>query len=127
EAVFVDTVADRIGETRPTRVVLWGFDDRAAVDAAVADTGLSTRPRTQVVRSWDQRKPDAILDTLEVKQRLGTPWYRILDGGNAVTMHPEWQATNLPPNRELLSTAIPIRARCNLGIVADLRAALDDV
>lgn len=127
EVVFVDSVADRLGETRPTRVVIWGFDDRGAIDAALADSGLAARRNTQVARSWDPPKPDSVLDTLEVKQLLGTPWYRILDGGNSVTMHPQWQATNLPDNRELLNDQIPVRARCNVAIVADLRAALAEV
>lgn len=124
EIVMTTALADRLGETRATRTIVWGFDDRAAADAAFAANGLTGRPDTEVARSWDAPDPDSVFSTLEIKQRVGTPWYKVGEGGTSVTMHPAWRASNLPAGRELLNDAIAIRARCNLTIVADLRAAL---
>ena len=127
EVVLTTDLATRLGETRDMRTIIWGFDDRAAFDAAVAATGLDAPRDTKVSRSWDLRNPDSVLDTLDLKRQLGIPWYRVLGGGTGVTMHSQWVATNLTPGRELLSAQIPIRARCNVRILDDLKAALADV
>ena len=124
ELVLTTPLADRLGETRSTRSIIWGFTDRARLDAAVTASGIERRADTEVARSWDPPDPDSVLNTLDIKRQLGTPWYQVTDGGNGVTMHPAWRAANLPATRELLNEQIPIRARCHLRIVADLRAAL---
>jgi hypothetical protein len=57
---------------------------------------------------------------------LGEPWYRF-EANGSISMHPTWIATNLRPGRELLNSAIPIRARCHVKVVNGLKAALAEV
>jgi hypothetical protein len=119
-------VADRLGETEDTRTIIFGFDSRQAVDAALAASGLEARANTQVRRSWDATDPDGTLSTLRVKLLLGEAWYRLEPDGS-VTMHDGWKATNLTPQRVLLNDQIQIYARCHVRIVDDLRAAFAEV
>jgi hypothetical protein len=126
ELVFTTDVADRLGATADTRVVLWGFDDRDALDAELADVGVLGRKDTKVNRSWDPPDPDDTLSTARTKAALGEPWYRFESDGS-VSMHPDWKAANLTPGRELLNTQIPIRARCHRFVVDDFAAALAEV
>lgn len=124
DMIITTDVAARLGATADTRVVIWGFSDRAAIDRALAE--LEARPRTRVLRSWSAPNPDSTLGTPRVKQALGEPWYGFAaDGG--VVMHPDWVARHLTDGRVLLDPAIPIRARCHVKVVGALRAALADV
>lgn len=125
ELVFTFAVADRLGATYDTRVVIHDFD-RGALDRAIAAEGLETRRDTHVARSWGPRDPDGTLSTVRTKALLGEPWYRFDDDGS-VSMHPTWLATNLTPTRELLDETIRIRARCHVQVVGDVRSALADV
>ena len=45
---------------------------------------------------------------------VGEPWYQVV-ADDAIEMHPAWKAAYLPSGRILLSSAIPIRARCLCG------------
>ena len=126
ELVFNTEVADRLGATQPTRVMIWGFDDRGAFDQAMVDVGLLGRRDTRVSRSWDPPNPDSTLSTARTKVALGEPWYRLLSTG-AVSMHPTWRDANIMATRELLNPTVRIRARCHLLVVDDLKAALADV
>ncbi len=125
ELVFTYDVAARLGATEDTRVVIHDFD-RAALDAAIAREGLDDRPDTRVARSWDPPRPDSTLDTMDTKVLLGEPIYRF-NGDGSISMHPDWVATNLPDDRELLNDQIRIRARCHRAVVGDLRAALAEM
>ena len=52
--------ADRLGVTRLSRIVLWGFDSRSDINRELADNGLiSTSIRIR--RSWDAFDPDLTL------------------------------------------------------------------
>jgi hypothetical protein len=126
EMVFTTPVADRLGATSDTRVVIWGFDDRVGLDAQLAAVGVLGRRDTKVNRSWDPRDPDDTISTARTKVALGEPWYR-LDGDGSLSMHPTWKASNLTDGRVLLNAAIRIRARCHRAIVDDLGAALAEV
>lgn len=126
ELVFTYDVAERLGATNDTRAVIYGFDDRAAFDAAVDAEGLATRQDTKVNRSWDPQDPDDTLSTARTKVALGEPWYRFTSTGG-VTMHPTWKANNLTDGRVVLNESIPIRAQCHVAVVDDLRAALTEV
>jgi hypothetical protein len=125
ELVLTDDAAERLGATEDTRVVLYGVD-RNTIERALADEGLIGRPDTKVVRSWDAPDPDSTLSTIATKQLLGEPWYRFEDDGS-ISMHPTWMATNLTDGRVLLNATIPIRARCHVEILDDLKAALAEV
>jgi hypothetical protein len=126
ELVFTTAVADRLGATRDTRVVMWGFDDRAGLDAELAAVGVLGRRDTRVGHSWDPPNPDDTISTARTKAALGEPWYRI-NGGGSISMHPDWMAANLTNGRVLLDPFVPIRAQCHVGVVAGLSAALADV
>lgn len=126
ELVMSTSAADRLGEPPDTRAVIWGFDSRAELDAAITASGLEQRSNTGVARSWDPLEPDSTLGTLSMKERLGPPWFQVGEG-SAVTMHPTWRAQNLTNGRVLLNETIPISARCHVRVVDALRAALADV
>ncbi len=126
ELVFTTEVAARLGATADTRVVMWGFDDRAGFEAALSTEGVTGRRDTKVNRSWDLPDPDDTLSTAQTKVALGEPWYRFSPDGSVV-MHPDWKATNLTDGRVLLNSQIPIRAQCHRLVVDDLRAALAEV
>jgi hypothetical protein len=126
ELLMTTELGERLGIVRDGRMVIYGFESRQAIDQALARRGLTTRRETRIVRSWDAPSPDATLGMAATKELLGEFEYRITSTG-AVVQEPAWQAANLPAGREVLSPQIPIRARCHLGIVDDLRAALDEV
>jgi hypothetical protein len=126
ELVFTTEVADRLGATRDTRVVMWGFDDREGLDAALADVGVLGRRDTRVAHSWDPQDPDDTISTAHTKVALGEPWYRINSDGS-LAMHPDWKAANLTDGRVLLDPFVRVRAQCHVGVVDDLSAALADV
>ncbi len=126
ELVFTFEVADRLGATADTRTIIYGFDDRAALDAAMSAEGLIGRRDTKVNRSWDAPDPDDTLSTARTKVALGEPWYRFRSDGSVET-HPEWKAANLTDGRVLLNPTIRIRAQCHVEVIDDLRAALADV
>jgi len=126
ELVFTFAVADRLGATRDTRAIVYGFDDREAFDDAVVAEGLGARKDTKVNRSWDPPDPDDTLSTARTKDALGEPWYRFTADGS-VEMHPTWKANNLTDGRTLLDPRIPIRSRCHVEIIDDLRAAVAEV
>jgi hypothetical protein len=125
ELVMTYQAVERLGATEDTEVVLYGVD-RATIDEALANEGLIGRKDTKVSRSWDPPDPDSTLSTLTTKQLLGEPWYRFESDGS-VSMHPTWLDTNLTDGRILLNDTIPIRARCHVAVVDDLKAALAEV
>ncbi len=126
ELLMTTAAAGGLGITTDTQVVIYGFPSRVALDAALADRGVSSRFRTRVRHSWDPPSPDGNLGLARTKELLGEFAYQIL-GDGSIIQEGAWQAANLPAGRELLSSQIPIRARCHNRIVADLKAALDDV
>ena len=126
ELVFITEIADRLGATDDTRVVMWGFQNRTKLDAALAAVGVLGRAGTKVVHSWDPPNPDGTLSTPDTKVALGEPWYRVNSDGS-IGMHPDWKATNLTPERMLLNDVIRISAQCHVDVVGDLSAALAEV
>jgi hypothetical protein len=125
ELLMSPDAADRLGISRLSRVVMWGFDSRAAINSAMRSRGLvSTSIRIR--RSWDPPDPDSTIGMAQTKQRLGEFAYRVNANGS-VTQDPAWQAANLPRGRVLLNPAIAIRARCHKAIEPAIRNALDEV
>ncbi|MAT06423.1 MAG: hypothetical protein CL424_15400 [Acidimicrobiaceae bacterium] len=125
ELVFTTDVAARLGATADTRVIIYDVE-RAAIETAIEAQGLYDRRSTRVLHSWDAANPDDTLSTARTKLLLGEPVYRFA-GDGSVSMHPDWIATNLRPARETLDPSIPIRARCHVEVVDDLKAALAEV
>ena len=117
--------ADRLGIQRLSRVVMWGFDSRAAIDRAMADQGLvSTKIRLR--RSWDPADPDSTIGMAATKSELGEFAYRVNANGS-VSQSADWVASSLPGGRVVLNPAIPIAARCHNEVEPAIRAALDEV
>jgi hypothetical protein len=126
ELAFTTDVADRLGFTDDTRVVMWGFDDRSGLDAALASAGVLGRRNTRVSRSWDPPDPDSTLSTADTKVLLGEPWYQV-NSDDSLSMHPAWKATNLTDGFVLLNDVVRVEARCHVKVVDDLKAAIADV
>lgn len=126
ELLMTPGAADRLGVTDDTEMIVWDIRSRPSFDTAVSNLGLESRPNTKVSRSWDARDPDDVLSTARLKAMVGEPWYQVVSG-DTIAMHPTWMATYLPAGRVLLSSAIPIRARCNNAVSGALGAALDEV
>jgi D-alanyl-D-alanine carboxypeptidase len=126
ELLMTPGAADRLGVVEDTEMIVWDIRSRPGFDTAVQNLGLTTRPNTKVERSWDARDPDDALSTARLKSMVGEPWYQVVSG-DTIEMHPTWKATYLPPGRVLLSSAIPIRARCNNAVSGAVGAALDEV
>lgn len=117
--------ADRLGVRRLSRVVMWGFESRAAIDQAMADQDLvSTKIRLR--RSWDPADPDNTIGMAATKAELGEFAYRVNANGS-VSQSADWVASSLPGGRVVLNPSIPIRARCHNVIEPAIRAALDEI
>ncbi len=127
ELLIDDHQADALGVTTETRLLAWGFSSREAIDAQLAASGLLSRADVRVNRSWDPPSPDSTLGLGQTKVLLGEFAYRILSNGTDLAVTPEWAAASLPPDREVIYSGIPIRARCHNAIKADLAAALAEV
>jgi hypothetical protein len=127
EVIMSPAAADRIGVTRTTRAVLWGFSSRTAIDQALTRHGVGgSLAETRAVRSWDPPNPDSTLSTARTKELLGEFAFRIESNGS-ITQDPAWVAANLPSGTQLLNDEIRIRARCHVRIVGALRLALADI
>jgi len=125
EFLMSNEAADRLGIVRLSRVVMWGFSSRSAIDATVSSNGLvSTSVRIR--RSWDPADPDGTIGMSETKAVLGEFAYRVNANGS-VSQDDAWLNASLPGGRELLNGSIPVRARCHNVIVPALRAALAEV
>jgi hypothetical protein len=93
EILMSPEAAARIGLYRLSRVVMWGFDSRAAIDAQLAAKGLiSTSIRVR--RSWDPTDPDFTMGMAQTKQRLGEFSYRV-NGDGSVTQDAAWRTANI--------------------------------
>jgi hypothetical protein len=119
--------ANLLGMTADTRLLIWGFSDRAAIDRALTERGLMGRSDVRVQHSWDPANPDSTLGLARTKQLLGEFAYRVRSDGVEADVTLDWVTRYLPPNREILLPAIPVNARCNIVARTDLRAALDEV
>ena len=125
ELLMSTQAADRLGIARLSRVLIWGFSSRAAIDDALAATGLvSTSVRIR--RSWDPPDPDDTIGMAQTKSLLGEFAYRVNSDGS-VSQDTAWLSANLPSGRVLLDGTIPIRARCHNVVEPALRAALAEV
>jgi hypothetical protein len=93
EVLVSPAAADRLGITDLNRAVMWGFPDRAAIDAAMAASGLvSTAIRIR--RSWDPPDPDDTIGMARTKAELGEFAYRVNSDGS-VSVDGAWKAANI--------------------------------
>lgn len=115
--------AGRLGVTRTSRVLIFGFDSRAAIDAALAGAGL-VRDRVRIGRSWDAPSPDAGLGLVATKVLGGEFEFRPQDDGGA-TIPSEWVEARISPR--ITYRGVGIRAACNVAMVDAIQGALLDV
>ena len=127
EILMSSEQADAIGVTTETRIIVWGFQSRDLLDQLFAAAGLFDLADVRIRHSWDPPDPDSTIGMAAAKALLGEFAYRVLSNGVDVAVSTEWEAAHMPAEREVLVDAIPIRARCNVAIRDDLRAALTEV
>jgi len=127
ELVMSPAMADRLGATIPTRVLVYGQFDRTALQNSLRSRGLYTNTKVRIRHSWDAPDPDSTLGMAATKSVLGEfdLYYAGLSTNGWTKMNATWVTNFLPPSRELYPTGI--RARCNVMVRADLRAALQEV
>jgi len=76
ELLMTPAAADRLGISRLSRVVIWDFSSRSAINSAMSSQGLvSTSVRIR--RSWDPTDPDFTLGMARTKEELGEFAYRV--------------------------------------------------
>jgi hypothetical protein len=127
ELLLSDQQADRLGLERNSRVLIWGFRSREAIDQALRDQGLFSRFETRVRRGWDPRDPDGTLGMAATKALLGEFVYRVEPDG-AVTLPRAWIDANIAPNgRRSLFDDIPIEAACHRLVRPAIQAALTEI
>lgn len=119
--------ADVMGATLPTRVLIYGQFDRAALQSALVQRGVYGNSKVRVRTSWDLPDPDSTLSLARTKSLLGEfqlDYAHLTDLG-WTSVDAAWRDAYLPPGRETYPTGI--RAICNVTIKADLIAALQEV
>lgn len=113
---------DRLGVARESRVVLWGFESRAAVHAELVRQNLiSTSVRIR--RSWDPPDPDDTLGMTQTKVALGEFAYRVNSSGS-VSLDSTWKNANITSGsigRLLLQTG------CHREVRVALADAMNEV
>lgn len=122
EIVMPPAGADLLGATQVSRVLIWGFGSRAAIDAALAANGLE-RTGVRISRSWAPASPDGTLGLARTKAMLGEFAYRVNANGS-VSLANNWSATNITRRTY---DSIPIRASCHNVVVPALQGALTEV
>lgn len=127
ELVMSPAMADRLGATIATRVLVYGQFDRTALQNSLRSRGLYSNSKVRIRHSWDAPDPDSTLGMAATKAVLGEfdLYYAGLSTNGWTKMNATWVANYLPASRELYPTGI--KARCNVAVRADLRAALQEV
>ena len=126
EIVVGDAQADALGLTIVTRMVVWGFASRSALEDALNANGLiSTTVR--VNRSWDIASPDSNLSLSQTKALLGEFPYQITSG-DTIHILPSWVAANISGGGVRTPFAgIGIVAACHNTVRPAIQAALSQV
>jgi D-alanyl-D-alanine carboxypeptidase len=126
EFVVSDAQADVLGLTIVTRVVIWGFTDRATIEAALAANGL-INAKVRVNRSWDIASPDSTLGLAKTKALLGEFPYRVTRSG-VVQIPSSWTAANISGGgRRTYFASIRIRAACHNLVRPAIQGALTEI
>jgi hypothetical protein len=122
EILMSPEAAARIGLFRLSRVVIWGFDSRAAINTQLSRQGLvSTSIRIR--RSWDRRDPDLTLGMAQTKQKLGEFSYRVNANGS-VTQDAAWKAANITSGS---IAQLKLYTGCHKTVRIPLRAAMNEL
>ncbi len=126
EFVMSPAMADRLGATIATRVLVYGQFDRTALVAALTARGIYANKKVRVRTSWDLPDPDSTLSMAVTKSLLGEFDFNYagLSTTGWTDMSSSWRSRYLP-SRDLYPTGI--KAMCNTTVKSDLRAALQEV
>jgi hypothetical protein len=122
ELVMTPEQAARVGATEISRVVMWGFTDRAGVDAALSAAGLE-RAGVRISRSWGPANPDSALGVAPLKALAGEFSFKPNSDGSA-TLNAGWSDANIVRRNY---TGVGLRASCNVAIVDAIQGALDEI
>ncbi len=113
---------ERLGITRDSRIVLWGFDSQSALDAELVRQDLiSTSIRVR--RSWDPPDPDETIGMAETKAALGEFAYRVNSNGS-VTLDSAWTSANITYGS---IGQLRLGSGCHRVVRASLRNAIDEI
>jgi hypothetical protein len=123
ELLVTPAIADDLGATVVTRVLMFGGFNRAALDAAIAARGWVDGLGIRINRSWNPPNPDSVLSSARTKLLLGEFDYRVISDGS-LALDADWYAANIV---RVNFSGIGIRASCHRAIVDDLQAALTEI
>ncbi|NQY55317.1 MAG: M15 family metallopeptidase [Ilumatobacteraceae bacterium] len=122
ELLISPDAADRLGIARLSRVVIWDFADRAAIDRALVRNALvSTSIRIR--RSWDPPDPDSTLGMARMKEELGEFAYRVNPDGT-VSTDAAWRNANIVDGAV---GQLRLQTGCHTEVRNSLRAAMSEV
>jgi len=122
EILMSPEAADRIGLTAPSRVVIWDFDSRAAINSALSARGL-VNTSVRIRRSWDPADPDLTLGMAETKSTLGEFSYRV-NGDGSVTQEAAWKSANITYGS---IGQLQLQTGCHKRVRVDLQAAMSEL
>ncbi len=138
ELLMLPSAATRLGISRESRVLIWGFADRDSIMQALAAAGVvqsasagpgnvydppgTPRP-IRLRRSWDPFDPDSTLGMARTKEVLGEFAY-LLNSNGSVTVDSAWRSANIPSNPP---RAIGLTADCHVAIEPALQNALAEI
>ncbi|NND76355.1 MAG: M15 family metallopeptidase [Ilumatobacter sp.] len=123
ELLLSDEGADRLGIARLSSVLIWGFDSRAAIDAALATHGLVTTS-LRIRRTWGPADPDSTMGMSRTKAALGEFQYFIFSSG-AVTTDDVWRSTYISKAGPI--GRLTLRSGCHVVVRAALQEAINEV
>ena len=123
ELVMSPVTADLLGVTAITRMIVWGFRSRAAIDAAFAAEGFA-EPNVRIFRSWDAPNPDSTIGLSQTKKLLGEFAYRV-NGPDSLALTPGWSDANIHPR--VTFNDIAVRAGCNNVVHPAVQGALSEL
>jgi len=122
ELLMTPAAADRLGISRLSRVVIWGFSSRSAINSALSKEGL-VKTSIRIRRSWDPTDPDFTMGMARTKEALGEFSYRVNSNGS-VTLDPAWK------NRYIASGGVgqlQLSSGCHSTVRVSLEAAMAEV
>lgn len=123
EIVATPALAERIGVVLTTRLIVWGFRSREAINAALAAEGLGP-PAVRISRTWDPPNPDSVIGLPRTKQLLGEFAYRPTSG-DQLELTPGWQEANIHVRTQFAGVAV--KAACHNRAHPDIQGALNEI
>jgi len=123
EVVMSIDLARRLGFARPTRVVMWGYPSRDAMDSALRAHQLPAW-RVMVSHSTDAPSPDSTLSTARTKAALGE--FAITAARGRIVMDPAWFAANIQRVRFRIGSRTVV-TWCHRLVAPAVQAAFDEI